>query len=223
MSMPSPTPPRRSPDRAAWRPDRRTGWWVLGAFLVGLVLFLLAIRGSRDEFFRPDAVPPTSATRAYPPLPAPLPAGEGTGIRPMAPPVEEPEEKVARVEAEARERAERRQAAREEARQREEAREARPSEAVATSQPRPIPGQTPAPDYPARALMRGEGGTALVIAHIGPDGVPTSTEIAQSSGSRELDRAAMQAVRRWRFEPAREGGRPTVGRVAVPIDFQVSR
>jgi protein TonB len=68
--------------------------------------------------------------------------------------------------------------------------------------------------------MRGEGGTALVIAYIGPDGVPTSTDLAQSSGSRELDRAAQSAVRRWRFEPAMENGRPTVGRVVVPIDFR---
>ena len=59
----------------------------------------------------------------------------------------------------------------------------------------------------------------LVVAYIGPDGVPTSTSLAQSSGSRELDRAATQAVRRWRFEPAMSDGRPTVGQVIVPIDF----
>ena len=43
----------------------------------------------------------------------------------------------------------------------------------------------------------------------------------RASGSRDLDRAAMQAVRRWRFEPAMAGGQPTVGQVIVPIDFNL--
>ncbi|TZF90408.1 energy transducer TonB, partial [Cognatilysobacter lacus] len=78
------------------------------------------------------------------------------------------------------------------------------------------------PDYPSRALREGARGTVLVLVHIGPDGVPTATEIAQSSGSRELDRAATEAVRRWRFEPAMSDGHPTVGDVVVPIDFSLA-
>jgi protein TonB len=53
--------------------------------------------------------------------------------------------------------------------------------------------------------------------------VPTSTELAQSSGSRDLDRTAQATVRRWRFEPAIVDGRPTVSRVIVPIDFRLDR
>jgi protein TonB len=185
---------------------------VLGAFALGLIAFLLVIRGRGDQnFFRADTVPPTSADRAYAPLPAPLPAGEGSGLQRVEAPVEDAPSAVVEEEPEVAppppppppapmERP-------------------RPVETV-TRQARPLPGQTPAPDYPRRALMRGEGGTALVIAYIGPDGVPTSTDLAQSSGSRELDRAAQSAVRRWRFEPAMENGRPTVGRVVVPIDFR---
>ena len=93
---------------------------------------------------------------------------------------------------------------------------------MADRKPRPIPGQTPAPEYPYRALRNGEGGTVLVLVRIGPDGVPTSTDVAQSSGSRELDRAATQAVRRWRFEPAISDGHPSVGEAVVPIDFKLS-
>lgn len=214
MSTPTPAPPRPAARTAAWRPDRRALWWVLGAFALGLVAFVLVIRGRGDEdFFRADTVPPTSADRRYDPLPAPLPAGEGTGLRVEAP-VEPPTEDVAEAApppppvAPPPRPVER----------------PRPEPApVARREPEPIPGRTPPPDYPPRALMRGEGGTALVIVHIGPDGVPTATELAQSSGSRDLDRAAQSAVRRWRFEPAMADGRPTVGRVVVPVDFRVDR
>ncbi len=55
---------------------------------------------------------------------------------------------------------------------------------------------------------------------IGPDGVPTDASLVQSSGEPELDRAALQAVRRWRFHPASQNGVPTVGSVVVPFVFQ---
>jgi protein TonB len=216
MSTPTPAPPRRTFDPSAWRPERRALWWVLGAFVLGLVAFALFVRGrGAHDFFRADTVPPTSANREYAPLPAPLPAGEGTGLQRAPVPVERSEVDVADVEPPPPP-----PPPREEPRPAERP---RPAPSTASREPRPLPGQTPSPDYPARALMRGEGGTALVIVHIGPDGVPTSTDLAQSSGSRELDRAAQQAVRRWRFEPAMADGRPTVGRVVVPIDFRVDR
>jgi protein TonB len=180
--------------------------------VVGLVAFLLVVRGRDDrDFFRADTVPPTSASRDYAPLPAPLPAGAGSGLQRVEATVEDARSAVVEEEPEV--------APPPPPPPPRPVEPQRPVEAV-TRQPRPLPGQTPAPDYPRRALMRGEGGTALVIVHIGPDGVPTSTDLAQSSGSRDLDRAAQQAVRRWRFEPATEGGRPTVGRVVVPIDFR---
>lgn len=209
---PQPVPRRRLPDLSAWSPGRRAWLWFVPAFALGLLLFFLMIRKSGDEdFFRAGTVPPTTAERDYAPLPAPLPAGEGSGIEPLPPPPPPPvaEQRVEPV----------RPAPPVEARPIERERE-RPVATVRDRKPRPLPGRTPPPDYPARALMRGEGGTSLVIAHIGPDGVPTAVEIAQSSGSRDLDRAAMQAVRRWRFEPAIADGVPTVGQVVVPIDFQ---
>ncbi len=215
MSTPAPaTPPDRprgALDTRAWRPRRQALWWVLAAFVLGLLAFALVIRGRGDEdFFRADTVPPTTAERRYAPLPAPLPAGEGSGLRQMQAPVEPSEDVV--IEPEPAPPPPPPPAPRPV--------EQAPPAATASRQARPIPGQTPAPDYPARALRRGEGGTVLVIAHVGPDGVPTATELAQSSGSRDLDRAAQQAVRRWRFEPAVDNGRPTVGRVVVPIDFR---
>lgn len=210
---PSPTPPPPGPTSP--RPRRPLLWlWVGLAFLVGIVLFLAAIRGSRQhgDFFRAGEVPPSTAEPAYAPLPAPMAGDEGSGIGPLdapapvadesAPverPLPAPPVPIARPAAP-------------------------PARKVAgvDRKARPIPGATPAPAYPMRALRDGESGTALVLVHIGPDGIPTATELAQSSGSRELDRAALQGVRRWRFEPAMADGHPTVGEVVVPIDFRLS-
>ena len=46
-----------------------------------------------------------------------------------------------------------------------------------------------------------------------------STEMIESSGHGILDRAAIRAVRRWRFVPATRDGKPVVGTIDVPISF----
>jgi len=214
MSTPSPKPQRPRFEPAAWRPSRRIWLWVLLAFVGGLVLFALVLSGGRkDDFYRADRAPPTSAGPVYTPLPAPLPAGrtdEGSGM-------DEPRPDRASTDDEPRPRL-------------VETAPPPPAAPVApapsqplpmttSSQPVPIPGQTPAPRYPAQALRRDERGTVLVRAEIGPDGVPTSVSVVRGSGSRTLDRAATDAVRRWRFRPAQLNGQPTVGSVQVPIEF----
>ena len=75
----------------------------------------------------------------------------------------------------------------------------------------------------AQAWRRRESGTVMVRVDVGPDGVPTATSLVQGSGSRSLDKAALDAVRRWRFEPAMAGGRPVVASVVVPIEFNLDR
>jgi protein TonB len=69
------------------------------------------------------------------------------------------------------------------------------------------------PAYPPDAARRGETGAVLVIIHIAPNGYATGAEVAESSGSASLDKAAVTAVRKWRFRPAMKGG------LAVPFDM----
>jgi protein TonB len=217
MTASSSTPPRRSFDLAAWRPSPKALWLVLAAFVVGLALFALVWSGdrNRDDFYRVEGTPPTAAPDQYEPLPVPLPArgGEASGLDPERQPQVADEPAASEglphlVEAPPPP---------------PEAAPAPAPTAGALVPPRPLPGSMPSPRYPLRALRRGERGTVMVRARIGPDGVPTSVTVANSSGSRLLDRAATDAVERWRFEPAMRDGRPTVGTVEVPISFEAPR
>lgn len=96
--------------------------------------------------------------------------------------------------------------------------------AVARATPRssaaePIAGN-PLPEYPAIALRHGEGGRVVLQVRIDENGLPTDVDVARRSGSRELDRAAIQAVREWRFKPAIQNGKPVPSVVELPIDFR---
>lgn len=75
------------------------------------------------------------------------------------------------------------------------------------------------PKYPASALRSGETGTVLVLATIDRNGVPTAVSLDDRSGNRELDRSALQAVRKWRFQPALRDGKPVAASVRVPVEF----
>ena len=87
----------------------------------------------------------------------------------------------------------------------------------------PTPISRPAPRYPREALARGVGGTVQVRAVIATDGSVERMEVAESSGNRYLDRAAMEAVRRWKFKPAVRGGQAVAAEVIVPLEFNPGR
>lgn len=80
--------------------------------------------------------------------------------------------------------------------------------------------RNPAPHYPASALRRGEGGTVVLRVNVGADGRADEVAVSRRSGSRELDRAAMTAVRDWRFKPATRNGREVASIVEQPVEFR---
>jgi protein TonB len=45
--------------------------------------------------------------------------------------------------------------------------------------------------------------------------------LERSAGHQDLDEAAVEAVRRWRFEPARRGNRPMAVWVLIPVTFKL--
>jgi len=87
-------------------------------------------------------------------------------------------------------------------------------------QPVPLKGQMPPPRYPGAALRRGESGTVLVRVEVDTAGLPAGVALVQRSGSRDLDRAAMEAVRSWRFQPAQRNGQAIAASLVIPIDFK---
>lgn len=77
------------------------------------------------------------------------------------------------------------------------------------------------PAYPAAALRMREEGTVLLRVEVDAQGRPSSIGIERSSRSRDLDRAARDAVAQWTFRPAVENGEPVPTVVTVPVDFRV--
>ncbi|MCJ2186894.1 energy transducer TonB [Novosphingobium beihaiensis] len=75
------------------------------------------------------------------------------------------------------------------------------------------------PAYPRSARLHHEQGTVKLLVLVGPDGRVDDIEIAASSGSKALDRAALKAVKEWRWEPMSNGGAPTAVRGYVVIPF----
>lgn len=85
----------------------------------------------------------------------------------------------------------------------------------------PGSADNPLPHYPIAARRRGIEGSLVLDVLVTPEGSPRAVAVARSSGSALLDEAALEAVRRWRFRPARRGNEPVEGRVSVPIAFRL--
>ncbi|WP_051412637.1 energy transducer TonB [Pseudoxanthomonas sp. J35] len=99
----------------------------------------------------------------------------------------------------------------------------RPAAIVSERPARPLAGN-PVPDYPRAALRAGQEGSVLLSISVDARGVPADVQVIQRSGdrSRDLDRAAIEAVRQWRFEPALHEGKAVPSTVQLPVDFRRS-
>lgn len=80
----------------------------------------------------------------------------------------------------------------------------------------------PPPAYPRSARRRGIEGTTVVEARVSSAGEPQEVKLATSAGDAALDDAAMEAVRGWRFEPARRGSQAVQAWVRIPIVFRLN-
>jgi protein TonB len=214
----SETPSNSPAPLAGLRLSRRSWIVIAAAFGIGLLLFLLLWAGHRNDndFYRANGPTQGPSGQVFEPLPVPMPADEAgneagsddedrapgmVGIdetrpapppAPVAPATPPPMPTVPIAPA---------------------------ATAQATSNPVPI-GKPSAP-YPVEALRNGESGTVLLRITVGPDGVPYGIALARSSRSRSLDRAAMAAVRKWRFKPAMRNGQPVAATVQIPVSYNL--
>ncbi len=87
----------------------------------------------------------------------------------------------------------------------------------------PLPADylnNPKPTYPALSKRLGEEGVVRLNILVNPDGSVARLEIVKSSGYARLDESARKTVQSsWKFEPARQAGKPVAAWVIVPIQF----
>lgn len=80
----------------------------------------------------------------------------------------------------------------------------------------------PKPEYPRLAKSRGWQGKVLLRVQVTADGRSAGVAVQQSSGHKQLDDAAIEAVRNWTFIPAKRGDTPVASTVTVPIQFKLN-
>ena len=79
----------------------------------------------------------------------------------------------------------------------------------------------PKPAYPLLAIRQGAQGQVLLLVDVLTDGRAGRIELEKSSGHAALDAAAINAVRAWRFTPARKDGLLAAQTVSIPIQFNL--
>lgn len=76
------------------------------------------------------------------------------------------------------------------------------------------------PEYPKMSQRLGEEGTVVLTVMVKSDGSASEVEVKSSSGFARLDRAAADAVKTWRFNPATVDGKAVDKSYEVPITFK---
>lgn len=78
------------------------------------------------------------------------------------------------------------------------------------------------PPYPQFARAQGWEGTVVLRIKINQEGAVDSVRTRKSSGFAILDESAVQSVKTWKFEPAKDGEFPIPVTVDLPIRFDLS-
>lgn len=78
------------------------------------------------------------------------------------------------------------------------------------------------PIYPGFDAIYGIQGTAVLLVLVMPSGQVVDIKVEKSAGYRELDRAAIDAVRQWHFIPGRKNGVAVAGYARIPVNFSVN-
>jgi protein TonB len=79
----------------------------------------------------------------------------------------------------------------------------------------------PTPVYPPISRRMGEQGLVLLRVFVTAHGDPNAIELKTGSGYVRLDRAAQEAVKQWKFVPAKRGEQAVDAWVVVPIRFSL--
>ncbi|MBP6750470.1 MAG: TonB family protein [Xanthomonadaceae bacterium] len=208
-----------SPPASRWTLPKQVWWIIAAGFGLGLLLFVAIWLEQRNDgdFYRPERAADGPVGQVFEPLPTPQTgddARSASGLseaaeealrnpRPAPPPVQTP-----------------RPAAAERPVANANAQNDRPRP-VSRPASVPTPISQPKPSYPREALRNNETGTVYLRVTVDETGEPIDVVVSRSSRSRSLDRAASQAVKRWKFRPAQRDGQAVTATVDVPIAFSL--
>jgi protein TonB len=82
----------------------------------------------------------------------------------------------------------------------------------------PVPVRTVAPEYPREMKANRVSGLVMVKCTIDEQGNVAGADVIKSSNE-QFDRFATDALKKWKFKPAREDGTPISVQVTIPIKF----
>lgn len=98
---------------------------------------------------------------------------------------------------------------------------ASPAQDRPSAESRPVYLHHPAPAYPRLARKRRYEGTVILEVLVNQEGRVSELSVFKSSGFAVLDRAALKAVKKWRFEPGRKGVEKAAQWVNIPVRFKL--
>ncbi|HTO02750.1 MAG TPA: energy transducer TonB [Opitutus sp.] len=82
----------------------------------------------------------------------------------------------------------------------------------------PVPVRTVPPEYPREMKENGVSGLVMVKCTIDEQGNVSEADVVKSS-DRTFDKFATEALKKWKFKPARQDGTPVAMQVTIPIKF----
>ena len=93
---------------------------------------------------------------------------------------------------------------------------------VVDEMPRKLPNNR-IPYYPIEALRAGIEGRVILRVQINTAGKPDKIVVETSSGFASFDESAIDAVREWKFAPAKRKGLAVMHEVLIPVRFRIAR
>lgn len=88
------------------------------------------------------------------------------------------------------------------------------------TEPKLIPASMAKPVYPGKERADGVEGTVILAVDIDAAGAVTAARVDKAvEGHPAFSDAAIAAVKQWRFEPARQDGKPVAVSVKIPVKF----
>ena len=84
----------------------------------------------------------------------------------------------------------------------------------------PVPVRTTPPEYPAELRQAEVQGLVTIVSVVDESGNVLACEISKSTNE-GFNEVALAAVRKWKFKPAKLGGKAVKVKVTIPVRFTV--